>query len=302
MIAVIILYAVLASVFPLTKASLQYVQPVFLVGVRMIVGGVLLLVFQYIYNRQLFKCTKEHVWPLVQLTIFNIYLTNVPEFWALQFLDSAKTCFIYNLSPFFAALFSYFLFAERMGIKKWLGLIVGFIGFIPILVHQSPGEQGIARVAFISKAELAVLIAAVATSYGWIVMKQLVKNYAYSPIMAHGISMLAGGIVSFPTSYLVDNWQPSPVSSMGPFIVYMLLITLISNIIGYNVYGVLLKKYTVTFLSFAGFMGPLFAAVYGWFFLGEVISWHFFLSVGIVFIGLAIFYREELKQRSIIKH
>ena len=45
MIAVIILYAVLASVFPLTKASLQYVQPVFLVGVRMIVGGVLLLVF-----------------------------------------------------------------------------------------------------------------------------------------------------------------------------------------------------------------------------------------------------------------
>jgi drug/metabolite transporter (DMT)-like permease len=61
-------------------------------------------------------------------------------------------------------------------------------------------------------------------------------------------------------------------------------------------YASLLKKYTATFMSFAGFIAPLFTALYGWAFLGEIITWHFYASSAIVFVGLFLFYKDELNK------
>jgi drug/metabolite transporter (DMT)-like permease len=74
----------------------------------------------------------------------------------------------------------------------------------------------------------------------------------------------------------------------------MLLLIAISNLICYNLYGYLLKKYSVTFVSFAGFITPLFTALFGWWYLGEVVTWPFYVSAIIVFAGLCIFNQEEL--------
>jgi drug/metabolite transporter (DMT)-like permease len=76
---------------------------------------------------------------------------------------------------------------------------------------------------------------------------------------------------------------------------------LIANIIFYNLYGYLLKKYTATFLSFVGFVTPLFAAFFEWFFFGTMVPHEFFLTVCIVGAGIFIFYQEELKQGYIVR-
>ena len=49
-------------------------------------------------------------------------------------------------------------------------------------------------------------------------------------------------------------------------------------------------------LTFAGFVDPICAAFYGWIFLGETITPYFILSTVLVFIGLYVFYMEELRQ------
>jgi len=58
-------------------------------------------------------------------------------------------------------------------------------------------------------------------------------------------------------------------------------------------YGYLLKQYSATFLSFAGFSTPLFAALFGWLFLSELVTFHFFVALGLLTVGLGIFYRDE---------
>jgi len=74
---------------------------------------------------------------------------------------------------------------------------------------------------------------------------------------------------------------------------YSLLLVLIANIIGYNLYGYLLSRYSATFLSFAGFMTPLFAALLGWIFLSEPVSWHFFATMIFVVFGLYLFHERK---------
>lgn len=299
MIFVILVYALFASVFTTAKTALDYTQPLFLVGSRMALAGICLLAYQFLLHRQHFILRRKDMPRLLLLALFSIYLTNAFEFWGLKYLTSFKTCFIYSLSPFASALLSYFIFAEKMTAKKWGGLIVGFTGFIPILLSQTASEESTGHLFFLSWAELSVIMAALCSVYGWILLKQLVSENNLSPIMANGTSMMAGGIFALCHSALVEDWNPVPVSDYAPFLACAIILIIVSNFICYNLYGWLLKRYSATFMSFAGFTTPLFAAFFGWIYLGETITLPFYISAAIVFAGLTLFYQEELKAKAI---
>ncbi len=295
MFYVILLYALFASVFTIAKTGLEYSEPLFFVGTRMMLAGILMLAFQYIFYRESFTFKKEHFFRIFRLALFNIYLTNVFEFWGLKHLTSFKTCFIYSLSPFVSAILSYAIFSEKLSLKKWVGLLIGFAGFIPILLSQTAVEEQTGHLLYLSFAELSVIGAVISSVYGWILLGQLVKENGYTPFMANGLSMLIGGAMALFHSTLAETWDPLPVSSWMPFLMSAFALIIISNFICYNLYGELLKKYSATFMSVAGFTTSFFSAFFGWLYLGEVITWPFYLSAMIVFTGLIIFYLQEIK-------
>lgn len=297
MFLIILLYALFASLFGLSKHSLNYSDPFFLIGSRMLFAGLLLLLHQFIYNRKMFSIKRAHVPSLLLLGFLSIYLTNIAEIWGLQQMISTKACLIYSLSPFLSALTAYFVLKETLTAKKWLGLCIGFMGLIPIFMAQSPSEMDAGDFGFISLPEIALLLAVFCSVYGWTLLKKMVNEFHYTPLMANGVSMTLGGILALLHSYTVgEPWDPIPVTEIWPFIQLALLMCLISNIICYNLYGYLLKRYSATFISFVGLVTPFFAALFGWFLLGETISWHYYISIVVFSIGLTIFYLEELKQ------
>jgi drug/metabolite transporter (DMT)-like permease len=50
-------------------------------------------------------------------------------------------------------------------------------------------------------------------------------------------------------------------------------------------------------MSLAGLVTPLFASLFGWYFLNEAITWHFYAAMTLFSIGLFIFYQEEVTTR-----
>lgn len=292
------MYAVWSSMFSFAKIALQYSPPIFLTGARMAIAGVIILAYLLIAKRSAFKLRPLQWMSIILLAFFSIYLTNILEFWALQHLTAAKACFIYSLSPFFAAFFSYIHFNERMNGRKWIGLSLGLIGMIPVLSLQTGAEGLFSAFSFLSWPSLAMIGAALASVYGWILLRVVVKDSQVSPLMANGSSMLIGSMMAFGHSLLVEQWTPTPViaGTMMPFIGWTLVMAFVSNIICYNLYGMMLKKFTATFLSFMGLLSPIFASLNGWIFLGETPSMMIFLSTAIVCAGLWIVYAAELKQ------
>jgi drug/metabolite transporter (DMT)-like permease len=294
MILIILLYALFATSFSMGKILLQYSPPIFLNGCRMFIAGSILLTYQYFNPREKFHFKRSHIWLYAQVILFGVYFGYNLRFWALHYLPSSKASFLYNLSPFLSSYYSYIFFKERLSPKQWIGLVVGFVGLIPILLTSSPTEKSVGEWAYISWPEIAILVSVAAHSYSWIVMRRLVKEKGYSPMMANGITMTTGGIAALGTSFVFENVQP--VTDWVAFFSWLALVILISNIICHNLYGFLLKRYTATFMSFAGFLTPLFTALYGVLFLNECITWHFYLSSAIVFVGLMLFYQDELKK------
>ena len=286
-------YAILASTFTVAKTVLSYAKPFFTIGFRMTVAGVLLLGYQYIFNRSKFVIKKEDWWLFFKVSIFHVYLAFIPEFWALQYLSSSKTSLIYSATPFIAAILSYFLLSERLNKRKIFGMFVGILGLIPVLLTQTDTREAAMELFSISLPEVVLFGAVISAAYAWFILKELMKK-GYSLPIINGVAMFAGGILSFATSFVAEGVSVSPVFSWGPFIGWVSLLIFLANIVSYNFYGWLLKRYSITFMTFAGFLCPIFAAFYGWFFLSEQITWHYFLSLLLITIGLYIFYKEEI--------
>lgn len=308
MILVIILYLMFASTFTLGKAALAYVSPCLFIGVRMMLGGSMLLGYSYFSARKKWVLEKTDYILFAQIIVFHIFCAYVLEFWALEHVASAKACLLFNLSPFITAVFSYFLFAEKLTLRQVCGLIIGFVGFLPILLAQTPLEKMAGTIGFLSWYEIALIASVTSSAYGWMVMKKLI-NKGYSFIIVNGIGMTGGGVLAFILSLVTEGQPilkkasvtiPSVVNSHGVYAesllmlgVYSLSLIIIANIICYNLYGYLLSRYSATFLSFSGFMTPLFAALLGWIFLGEAVTWHFFATILLVICGLYLFHEKK---------
>jgi len=297
MIQIVLLYALCATSFTLCKFILLYAKPFFFVGVRMVAAGVCLLGYSFYKNGLKVSFSKKEWHLLGQVVIFHIFCAYVFDLWALQYLTSAESSFFYNASPFIAAFFSYYWFAERMTHTKWIGLSIGCLGFIPELFQLGNGQVASYSVGILP--HLAMLVAVSSGVYGWIVMRALVKE-GHSPLLINGIGMVGGGVLALTASYFLEGWQVSPVTDLMLFIYYTAALILIINFVFYNLYGFLLKRYSATLLSFAGALTPFFVAVFGAIFLGEQLTLHFFFSLLVVCIGLYLFYREELKQGYIL--
>lgn len=291
-----LLYFLWSLAFPIGKKLLEYSPPVFLTGTRMILGALVLLGFTAIFQRKSLQKISAKGWlALGVLGFFSIFLSNILEFWSLRQLASAKVCFLYSLSPFLTAVLSYFHFKEKMTLRKWVGILIGMLGFIPVLMLSSDGSFN--SLLSISLAEISMFFAVFFAVYGWIVLRMLVKDSQISPPIANGISMLIGGVLSIITSLFIDSWNPVPIKAgmLGNLSGLLIFLTIISNVICYNLYGYLLKKYTATVLSFFGLLSPIFASIHGYFILGEPISPVILLSTGIVLLGLRLVYGEELR-------
>jgi drug/metabolite transporter (DMT)-like permease len=294
---ILLLYAFFASTFTIGKEAIMHSPPLFFITIRMIISGVLLLAFVKFRDHLSLKIKKEHLSWFVPIVLFHIYLSYTLEYVGMNYLTAAKTCLLYSLSPFITALLSYVYFKEVMTPKKWVGLAIGFLGFLPVMLAKAPGvENTLGSIGPFSVPEIMLVISVTAACIGWIAMRKLTKDYGYSYFFVNGVGMLGGGILTLFTSRAFEVWPPisnlTHMSFLGPLV----WLIIVGNFLCFNLQGHLLHIYSATLLSFFGFITPLFAALFDWLWFGQKVDPSFFLTIVLVSAGLYLFYQEELKQ------
>jgi drug/metabolite transporter (DMT)-like permease len=133
-------------------------------------------------------------------------------------------------------------------------------------------------------------------AYGWIVVRELVKNRGYPPLLVNAVTMPIAGACALVTSLLFETTPLVYTGQYANFALVTLLNVAVCSGFFSTMYGWLLKKYTATLLSFAGCLTPAITAFFGWLLLGEHVSLGIIWATLLVIMGLFIFYREELRQ------
>lgn len=298
MFLVVLMYSILALTFVFAKKALNYSSPFFLIGFRMIIAGTVLLLHQYFFSGKPFKIAKEDRWLFFRTALFHIYFAFTLEFWALQYLTAIKSTLIFTATPFISAILAYFLLNQKLSIKKGIGIIVGLGGLWPIISMQAQAGAGFSSIARIALPDVVLFLAVISGAYAWfLVMRLMQKGYGLG--MINGVAMFVGGVLSMCTACIFEDLS-HPVSNWPVFLGWLFLLILAANIIFYNFFGWMLNRYTITFLTFSGFLSPSFGTIYEWLFFGGKIGWQHIISLLLVALGLYIFYQDELKKRPLM--
>lgn len=287
-------YAILASTFTIAKVAIGYAHPLFLIGVRMLASAPIMFLIDRIQNNRPIRIKKKDFILFISAGLFHVFLPFIGEFWALQYVSSAKTAIIYSLTPFIAAILSYFLLQKKLTFNQMLGLIIGLLGLMPIFFSAD-------QVSFagdflsISLPEIVLLSSVIFASYAWFIVSKLMsKGYGISLI--NGVAMFLGGLGSLFLWYVLSGDKNPIHGDMADFLLWTSLLILVANVISYNIYGWLLKHLSINMMSALGFLSPIFASIYGAILLKEEIGISHFIALFMVIIGLFLFYKDEVRR------
>lgn len=282
-----------SSSFALGKVALNSAAaPIFVTAFRMLLAGGVLINIVLLKKKKFILLNKKFLFYLFLLSLTGFYLTNVLEFYSLQYLTSANVSFIYGLSPFITAVFSYIQLKEIISWRKFFGLMIGFLGYFPYLVYRNISESGSLSLGW---PEISLIAATFLASFGWTLMRKIEKEFNISILALNGLAMFFSGGMAFIHSYLWEDWGMRLIINPCSFWRSLLLFVIISNLLCYNLYGWLLKQFTSTFLSFCGLIMPFFSAFFGWVLLNETLSLSLVISVLIMVVGFWMVYKEELR-------
>jgi len=275
------------------KLILQVWSPGFLVGIRMLLSGIILGSIALYKGRKDFWDRFKVQWLyLAILAAFAAFIPAILKAYALKHTYASKIALIGSLDPFITALYAYLLWHEKLTRNKWIGILLGFSGTTLLVISHSVSSAH-EILGPLSLAELAAFCSICVSRLGWIKIQQLLKANIFSVKEINSICMTFAGIYSLASTACI-----MPRAFSAPWALsttaYLIYTVIGGNLIGFTLYSHLLKKHSATFVSLAGFSMPLFVYFFGWLILGEQL-YPIILAAFITFIGLVIFYQDEIK-------
>lgn len=295
MYAIFTMYAISASTFFLGKQLLLVSSPLFLSGVRTLIGGAALLLYACYVRRGSLLDIKKLLVPCVGIAVYSFFLSNTFKFWALQHTSISHASVISMLEPLFVIIIAYRMFNERMTIRKWIGKVLCMGSGLGL----ASGNMSIMDMHdFIALPSFFLCIAAMSSAYGALLMRKLIRYENACPTLVMGMSMVIAGILALAaTCTEATTLYTADASTILPFMGNLLAMILLSNIIAYSLYGVIIKRYSALLISCGSFVRSVFTASYASIFLHEVVSWHIIGCAVILAVGLTILYRDEVALR-----
>lgn len=297
MLAIVFLYLCFTATMFLGSLILKtHHYPFFIAGARFFCSGVILLSLYILQHKKSILQQLPQLWALSFFNYaFCLYTLSAIGFsWGMQYVNPVKACFVFVLAPFITAILLYFLKGEQLSRKKMIGLLIGFIAVIPIVLES--GHEEICNIAWYD-AMFGYLVfgsAVITFSYGWILNKEM-HGVVHAPSsLITGAALVVGGGTTLLGCFIFQGVSMFPVEVTDSFW-WLLLLFSILTAIAYNLYALLLKRFSPTFLSFASFLEPAFGLVYAALFLGQKVSVVSLYSLVALGCGLYLFYQEELQ-------
>jgi drug/metabolite transporter (DMT)-like permease len=284
---------------PLNKSAIGHVPFDLYVGIKLAIAGLILIFYHTLIKGKSIRLAADQWFYYLQMILCGAIGAQYLKYWALQYVSASKAAFLFNSSPFFVAFFSWLRWRERLTLIQLVGLIISFLGLLPILMTTSSLEEMVGMVGVFSLPECAIIAAAALHAISFTAKRVVVHADGYASARVNGIYLLAGGIWSL-ASWSITG-APYAQGMLATALGYATFTTLIGKVLCSSLTLYLLRYYSATFLSFMGYWYPLCVAFWSWLLWGELLTYHYWLSAAIVLCGQLLFYASIQGQTKAIR-
>jgi len=279
------------------KGVIPHTTPLFMAGFRLIPAGVLILIVAAFMGKPQPKSWLAWLWiiifALVDGTLFQGFLAE-----GLVRTNAGLGSVMIDSQPLAVALLSLWLFQEHIGLWGWLGLGLGITGISLIGLPQEWIfhflDSGVIITIdnwqqLFNSGEWLMLLAALSMAVGT-VMIRFVCRYV-DPVMATGWHMIIGGLPLWGISSVLESqqWQNLVLSDW----IALGYATVFGSAIAYGLFFYFASSGNLTSLSSLTFLTPIFALIFGYIFLSEVLTTIQWLGVFLTLISIYLINQRE---------
>jgi len=279
------------------KGVIPHTTPLFMAGVRLVPAGVLILIVAAFMGKPQPKSWLAWLWiiifALVDGTLFQGFLAE-----GLVRTNAGLGSVMIDSQPLAVALLSLWLFQEHIGVWGWLGLGLGMAGISLIGLPQEwifhVLDSGITISMdnwqqLFNNGEWLMLLAALSMAVGT-VMIRFVCRYV-DPVTATGWHMIIGGLPLWGISSGLESQQWQNLIPLDW--IALSYATVFGSAIAYGLFFYFASSGNLTSLSSLTFLTPIFALIFGYIFLSEILTTIQWLGVFLTLISIYLINQRE---------
>lgn len=242
-----------------------------IVSSKAVTASVIMFVSIFLYNKSLIKIHLKDIFIFISAALIGMLGVNIFFNESVSFLSLSLAAVLLSLSPIFVLLLSYFLYKEKITLKKLISIILAFLGCI-LVSNILKSEVKISLWGIIS----GLLAAFSYALYSIISKKAMLKGYHSLTITLYAFIFIA--IITAP---LADwNLIVDLIKKDNNIFIFIILHSLLVLILPYVFYTVSLNYMDTGKASILASCEPIAASVFGIIFFNEIPN--IFSVVGII--------------------
>lgn len=242
-----------------------------IVSSKAVTASVIMFVSIFLYNKSLIKIHLKDIFIFISAALIGMLGVNIFFNESVSFLSLSLAAVLLSLSPIFVLLLSYFLYKEKITLKKLISIILAFVGCI-LVSNILKSEVKISLWGIIS----GLLAAFSYALYSIVSKKAMLKGYHSLTITLYAFIFIA--IITAP---LADwNLIVDLIKKDNNIFIFIILHSLLVLILPYVFYTVSLNYMDTGKASILASCEPIAASVFGIIFFNEIPN--IFSVVGII--------------------
>lgn len=274
-IAVCILWG---STYVAMRIGVAVFPPLILGGIRFLLAGSLMALYAHFKGLK-FPDSRKEIKSLAITGLIMMFASNGLVLWAEQWVHSGSTSLILATTPLCIAIVELFLpDRARIGLKGWLGLLIGF-GGVALLVKSGTGTGSMDITG-----ALLLLLASFLWGGGSVYSKRIKPSGSLIANIA--IQTLSGGIGQLTAGALLGQISDISFSIQG--LGALLYLAIFGSVIGYSSYIYVLQKWPAVKAGTYAYINPVVAVMFGAILLGEPVSPGVIVSAVIILCGVLL--------------
>jgi len=276
------LSAIWGSAFIAIKISVEFINPFSVASLRLILGAFFLFVI-FSLKKYSFNISKKNIILIILIGVIGNFIPFSLISWSELYVQSNVAGLLLSVGPLFTLVLSHFLTKDdKFTLIKFISISIGFLGVLIII-----GFDTILNLVNGDAENLFPKIAIVLSALGYSISSILAYNIKnLGTIQLTTFVTISAAIVSIP--FMVIGEIQSPSFFHLNSVLAIIYLGLFPTALAFQLRFYLISKAGPIFLSYVAYLIPIFAIIWGYIFLKEVVSFEVILGVVLVLVGVFI--------------
>ncbi|MEY7849440.1 DMT family transporter [Natrarchaeobius sp. A-rgal3] len=284
------LAALWGTAFVAISAGLRHFPPVLFAALRYDVAGVIMLVYA-VYAVDRWRPRGRDEWAVVTVgAVLLIAAYHAFLFVGQQNTTAAAAAILVSLSPVLTTGFARALMpSDALSAVGVVGVLLGLVG---VVVIAQPDPSNLFSEDVIAK--LLIFCAAASFALGGVLTRRFDSDLPIETMEAW--SMIGGALLMHVVSLAIREPIDPSAWTHPEALGALAYLAIVASAIGFLLYFDLLERLGAVEINMVSYVAPVFAAVVGWLYLGEVVDATTFVGFGLIAVGFVIVKRRALRE------